>query len=297
MINRDYMDYHSDRFEDHSLLVYENGSLLGCMPANQGDKILYSHQGLSFGGLYIKGKYNRAEKVGSIVHAIVEYSRQQKISKLVYKLAPSIYHKRPANADYYALRLLHIVDEHCHLSSTVCLSEEIRFNSLRKRMVKKATKEGVVVDLNSQEWEKYWLILEKRLRERFGKAPVHTLDEIQLLHRRFPGNIKLSSVFDDASNVMLGGVVIFETGKVAHAQYISVDSQSESLGVLDFLFAELIQHYKSREFTYFDFGISTEDDGRFLNAGLCSFKEGFGASSTLTQTLVVDVNKSVDKFS
>ena len=33
---RDYMDYHRDRFEDHSLLIWEdNGRLIALLPANR----------------------------------------------------------------------------------------------------------------------------------------------------------------------------------------------------------------------------------------------------------------------
>ena len=48
---RDYMDYHSERFKDNSFLFYKNNSLVAVLPANINDSILYSHQGLTYGGL------------------------------------------------------------------------------------------------------------------------------------------------------------------------------------------------------------------------------------------------------
>lgn len=50
MFDRDYMDYHSDRFSDHSLMFYEDEKLLALLPLNLKDDTLYSHQGLTFGG-------------------------------------------------------------------------------------------------------------------------------------------------------------------------------------------------------------------------------------------------------
>ena len=49
---RDYMDYHSDRYHDYSLLFYnEDNKLLAVMPANIKDDHVHSHGGLTYGGI------------------------------------------------------------------------------------------------------------------------------------------------------------------------------------------------------------------------------------------------------
>ena len=48
---RDYMDYHSDRFRDHSLLVFEDETLIALLPANAEGDVLVSHGGLTYGGI------------------------------------------------------------------------------------------------------------------------------------------------------------------------------------------------------------------------------------------------------
>lgn len=54
MFYRDYMEYHSDRFEDSSLMFYDDkNKLLAIFPANIKGNVLYSHQGLTFGGFII----------------------------------------------------------------------------------------------------------------------------------------------------------------------------------------------------------------------------------------------------
>ena len=50
---RDYMDYHRERFSDHSLLFLVNRRLLACLPAHVADGKLCSHLGLTFGGLLL----------------------------------------------------------------------------------------------------------------------------------------------------------------------------------------------------------------------------------------------------
>jgi len=54
MFNRDFMEYHSDRFKDFSL-IFKNDKhkIIALLPGNIKDKIFYSHQGLTFGGFLI----------------------------------------------------------------------------------------------------------------------------------------------------------------------------------------------------------------------------------------------------
>ena len=85
LFEREYMDYHSDRFHDHSLMVYRKGNLFALVPANEKDGILYSHQGLTYGGLIISKKAGTVD-VLSIFNVLNEYLKSKGIVKVVYKL-------------------------------------------------------------------------------------------------------------------------------------------------------------------------------------------------------------------
>ena len=50
---RDYMEYHADRFDDYSLMYYKGDKLLSLLPANRKGETLWSHQGLTYGGLVL----------------------------------------------------------------------------------------------------------------------------------------------------------------------------------------------------------------------------------------------------
>ena len=55
---RDYMEYHKDRFEDFSLMVFDESDseimqLIALLPANIVDDTVYSHRGLTYGALII----------------------------------------------------------------------------------------------------------------------------------------------------------------------------------------------------------------------------------------------------
>ena len=63
LFDRRYMDYHADRFQDHSLLFFRRGKLYALLPANVDGDTLYSHQGLTYGGLIMSDKTTAAEIV------------------------------------------------------------------------------------------------------------------------------------------------------------------------------------------------------------------------------------------
>ena len=147
-------------------------------------------------------------------------------------------------------------------------------STVRKRGIKKAKDHQLIIK-EDNDFEAFWnQVLIPNLENRYGKNPVHSLSEIQLLQNNFPDNIRQFNVY--YNDKIVAGTTIFETKKVAHAQYISATEQKQELGSLDFLFNELLSNV-FKEKPFFDFGISNENRGRNLNKGLLYWKESFGA--------------------
>lgn len=276
LIDRKYLDYHSDRFSDHSLVIEMNGDIIAVFPANEKGKNIYSHQGLTYGGLIMTSRCKGAVVV-EIFDKIVEYYRGLGYEELTYKPIPHIYHTRPSEEDIYALCRHNAQITSCGISSTINLSEEILFSSLRSRGVKKAIANGVEIK-EETDFSKFWQILTSNLESRHSVSPVHSLSEITLLKSRFPENIRLYTATKESE--ILAGVVIYESAKCIHTQYIASSQEGRNLSALDMLFSYLIKE-QYREYKYFDFGISTEEGGAILNNGLLSQKEGFGASGVV----------------
>lgn len=55
LLNRSYMDYHSDRFHDHSLMIFHNNKLYALLLPMRTEMFFYSHQGLTYAGLLTTG--------------------------------------------------------------------------------------------------------------------------------------------------------------------------------------------------------------------------------------------------
>lgn len=275
LFKRDYMDYHSDRFRDHSLIFLRNNEIVGLLPANIKDNVLYSHEGLTFGGV-LCGYEAKMSTILDTFNALIGYCEKNNISKLVYKAIPYIYHSTPASEDLYALFRNNAKLTARNASSCICLPQTTKPKKSCKDNLRKAQKNGLVVR-RSFDFEEFMVILQETLRKRHNVKPVHSLDEITLLAKRFPENIKLYGSFKD--NQMLAGVIIYESKNVAHEQYAANSKEGFALGAQDIIELTLIHAYCNKK--YYDFGISTEKAGQVLNYGLIGHKEGFGASTVM----------------
>ena len=280
LFDRRFMDYHSDRFRDHSLMVYRDGRLYALLPANQKEDTLVSHGGLTYGGLVMSPQCS-AKGVLESFTAINAYLRQQDFHNVAYKAIPWIYHQLPAEEDLYALTAvcnarLTIRD----ISSAIISTRRLKFTESRRSGLRKALKAGLTVR-ESDDVDAFWHILNDNLTQKYAVRPVHTAAELRLLQGRFPDNIKLWLVYDGDTPV--GGTLLFFTPQVLHTQYISANAYGKQHGAIDLLFDHLIYNIYA-DYPYIDFGKSTVSDSADLNEQLIFQKEGFGARAVCYDT-------------
>lgn len=274
LFRREYMDYHSDRFEDFSLMAVDGGIVKGVLPANIRDGELFSHGGLTYGGWATPARGFDANGMLALWREMNAFLSAEGVRQVHYKPVPWIYASVPAEEDSYALFRSGAVMDTCQVSSVIDLRSPVGFDSNARRNVRKGIADGVVVS-DSRDFESFWHILDGVLAMRYGKQPVHTLDEILLLSGRFPDNIRLK-VARSAEGEMLAGVVMYYSRRVAHAQYIAASERGRGCGALPVLFDRIIADAAAGGFSYFDFGISCERGGNYLNEGLQRQKSGFG---------------------
>ena len=274
---RNYMEYHSDRFEDFSLIVFDdNDKLIAILPANIKEDILYSHQGLTFGGFLVDDKM-KTETMLEIFESLKKFIKEQNIEKIVYKCIPYIYHIKPSEEDRYTLFRNDAKLIRRDVTSTIDLTEQVRYSKGRKWTINKAKKESIEI-FESNDYEIFWELLTGVLESNHEAKPLHTLEEIKELANLFPKNIKLFLAKKDER--VASGALIYENQNIVHTQYLANSGEGREIGALDLLIDYLIKDiYKNKK--YFDFGISNENAGRYLNTGLISQKEGFGARAVV----------------
>lgn len=274
LFNRSYMDYHADRFQDASLMIYRKEQLYALLPANRLGDTLYSHQGLTYGGLITKKQATTAE-ICEVFIRINDYLYHSGVQRVIYKPTPWIYHCYPAEEDLYALTYV------CHaqlttrdISSTIPFALRMKFTESRRSGIRKAACAGVTVQ-ESKDLATFWNILDKNLTNKYATHPVHSLEELTLLHSRFPNSIRLFMAYND-KGIAIGGTIIYEMPQVVHTQYISASPEGKRLGAIDLLFDYILNDVYANRKGFFDFGKSTEEEGKILNTTLIFQKEGFG---------------------
>ena len=273
LFERDFMEYHADRFTDFSLMIYLNEKLIALFPANIKDDVVYSHQGLSYGGLVLKAS-EKYKACIAIFKALLLFLHQQNIKTVEIKELPSIYSVYPNDELLHLLFLCKAKLIRRDGLSVVNMKNDLSFSRDRKAGVKRGVKNELIVK-EVVSFDSFWNeILIPNLQEKHGVKPVHSLEEITLLKDKFPENIRQFNVYKN--NKIVAGTTIFESKKVAHSQYISGNSEKNELGSLDFLHHYILKNVFNHK-VFFDFGISNELQGTKVNNGLLYWKESFGA--------------------
>ncbi len=280
------MEYHADRFEDFSLLIFKNEKLVAVFPANIRDGVVYSHQGLTYGGLVLKEK-SKFKEVLEVFNALLCYYAKSEVKFLEIKMLPPFYTVIPNDELQYLMFILKAQCWRKDVLSTINLKESVSISKNRMEGYKRGVKNGLEIK-EELDFEQFWkTILTPNLQQKHNALPVHTLSEITLLKQRFPENIRQFNVYSNQE--IVAGATLFITGEVVHCQYISGNALKNQLGSLDFLFYVLIKREFS-SYQFFDFGSSNEDNGVHINQGLQFWKEGFGARTIVQDFYRIDLN-------
>lgn len=280
LFHRDFMEYHQDRFKDFSLLIFdEKDNLISILPANRVGESIFSHQGLTYGGFVFLENIKLGHVI-SIFKTVLAFLNEKNISQLQLKQMPSIYLDCFTSEIDYALFILKAQLTRRDNLAVIDATKPYKIAKSRKENIRRGAKNNLQIreELN---FDSFWNeILIPNLNKKHQAKPVHTIEEITLLQKRFPENIRHFNVYDD--DKIVAGTTVFISKHVAHPQYVSGNEEKNELGSLDYLYHHLLTDvFKDK--TYFDFGPSNENQGKNINEGLLFWKESFG-----TKTIVQD---------
>ena len=287
---RKFLSYHpKDRFIDHSLVFFKNNKPFSLLPAveiNELDsKILFSHPGASIGSFVTPTDLSFNDAL-QLVDKLNRYIKKLNFSGIRITLPPIIYNKRKTNyIDYSLLRYGYKYVKR-EISSILYLENSIeenvnKFKPSHRQALRKAQRSGIVVK-KSDDFNSFYKILKKNLKNRHDVTPTHSVDELLKLKSMFPKEIILHGAFLESK--MIGGVVSFATNdEVILAFYISHDEIFQKFRPINLLFYEILKDAITNNFKVFDFGIFTIDEEP--NMGLAKFKENFGSSGIFRDTL------------
>lgn len=291
LFHRDFMEYHSDKFQDFSLLIFDKKDILkAILPGNILDNVVYSHQGLTYGGLVLD-ENSKLSEVIQLNYQLLKFLSEAGIEKLQLKIIPNIYNNFPSDEMEYLAFLLNANLFRRDAIAILDLSNKIEISRVRKRGIETGKKHQLQI-IEEDTFNSFWKeLLIPNLNSKYNTNPVHSLEEITYLKSKFPKLIRQFNVYFE--DKLVGGVTVFITKNVIHPQYISGNTAFNNLyGGLDYLYNHLITSVFKNE-KYFDFGISNENSGRNLNESLHYWKESFGARTIVQNFYEIETKNFV----
>ena len=289
---RRFLCYHGDRFEDLSLLLRDGTKLLGVFPAARSlsdPTLVVSHPGATYGGLVHQAKLGGARMMFAL-EAIARHYAAAGYRRLHYKPVPFIYPTIPAQDDLYALFRLGARRLRCDLASCIDLGAPRAPSQRRRRGLSKALS-AVSLSSDPGHLEALWAVIAENLARKHGARPVHSVHELMLLRHRFPDQISLRVALIDGA--VEAGIVLFNSINVWHAQYIAASETAYTISALDAVFDAAIRDAHQIGARYFDFGISTEQEGHLLNDGLHRFKTEFGGGGVAYEFYELQLDNNI----
>lgn len=279
--------------DDCSLMFYKNHKLVAVLPANiyvnsKQEYIFHSHQRSTYGGFVIN-RYVGVEDALKIVEKTIDFARDNMIKELIIRNPFRIFNQLPADETDYAMWYYGFTLRSREIESAILLNQQTKgmYADGTKRSIKKAFK-NVSVKF-SYDYATYWEMLTKNLLAKHTVQPVHNIQQFMVLYN-LVGQDCIKLVTAQIEGKIIGGIVLFVTPIGLHAQYIASDSDFQELRPVNAVIDFIIDWGIENKFSYFNLGSGNEDGGRKINAGLFSFKEGFGGRGVLRETMSLILN-------
>tara|TARA_A100001011_G_C14296805_1_gene838804 strand:+ start:704 stop:1636 length:933 start_codon:yes stop_codon:yes gene_type:complete len=273
LLKRDFIEYHKENYEENSLMVYKNEKLIYIIPACKIEKTFSSFHFLTYGGIILSNDSYKFLDIEQSFREVIDYVKTTlNLKNITIKRIPFIYYKKPNEDDLYLMFKNDFKLIGRQLSSTFNLND-FNIPNKKKYNYRKCINNGIeliecldsknLIDIMSYNLKKY------------KKKPVHNYNQLNYLKSKFPNNI----MFYEAklNSEPLGGCIIFKVNRCIHIQYLCSTDLGRKKRVVDFIVNELVKIYSDYEFL--DYGISTENNGEFLNYTLLNAKRELGFDS------------------
>jgi hypothetical protein len=267
------LEYHQDRFQDSSLIVFEDRIPIAIFPSNQVSNIIYSHQGLTFGGLiWIRDLSQITKK--NIIDAFLSHLSRCRFQSVEIKLLPDFYITESFDeiVEIFLEKGFSLKEN----STTYVIENNglIRGREGRWKLRKKFRQPYLISEV--EDFSGFWdNVINPLYRDQIGIEPTHTAKEIQLLKSKNKEFIKQFVIYKDPFEI-LSGITVFDFEKVVKFQYIASTPKGKSLRAMDILMEHLLQaEYKNRQ--YVDLGTVHDPITKIPEKGLVLWKESWFA--------------------
>ena len=274
LFDRNFMEYHADRFQDFSLLVFEEDILQAVVPANCKDNQIFSHQGLTYGGFVFRNEFPIGQ-IETVLSETFSFLQSQGFVKCEIKAMLPFY-----APDFHAEIQQVLSDKQAKITAqkmnlAIDFRTEYSISKSKLKHYRRLQSEGLVVKKEADCTIFWQEVLEPLLLEKYQTKPLHSLAEINSLQSKFPNHIEQYNLYRDGE--ILAGITLFKTATVIKSQYGATTENGKKFRALDYLFLYLIDSFKA-DYDYFDMGTVDDNSELGYNEGLLNQKKELGCS-------------------
>lgn len=272
------LTHKENKFVDESILIYNNNELVCIVPCcKNNDNNYFSHIGCTYGGIIISQKINNIENLNEIIELILQYYD----NNIQFRVSDYIYNLSNIECLYYLLNKK--LKQKIELSWYVSTDNKWYNNLLNKRNQKylekfeKNIKNIIYVanfDEQKNDYIEFYNILKYNLNNNYKTEPTHNLSEFLKLSEILKDEHKLY-IAKNENSLILGGVYVILTNKQCwYTFYISrnIKTNNNNCSIIAIM-KKILLDGNLNNVKYIDYGISTENQGEYLNLGLSKFKE------------------------
>lgn len=275
---RDYMEYHSELFEDFSICFWDQNSLLAVAPGTRNKDEWISHQGLTFGGLILPSE-NITEMM-RYIQMLNKFLLKEDFKKSTIILASNSFYPNGNTEWIYAFNQAGYVASENHLNQFIHKSSNLPKKKLTN--ARAAFRKGITFSIDLSNLPPLYNLIEENLVSKYERKPIHTLAEIELLCKRFPDLI--STYTTNFEKKVVAGAIVFQSFNSLHIQYLATNDLGKQIRAQDYLIKEILDIAKAK-CKNLSFGKSTSGDNAALNSSLYNFKAEYGTNPESIFTL------------
>ena len=288
---RRFYDHNPDnQKDDHSYLVYKNKKIISVIAFSitetAGHKVLHSHPRATYGGFVISGDVNVKEAV-SLVGQLIDDAKRSGINEIIIRNPFRILYDLHGDEMDYAMWYRGFSIKSRELEISIRLEPKdilhSRYTKGTRSGVHKAQKLLTVEESN--DYQSFWMLLEKTLLEKYNVKPTHSFAEFCKLQASV-GDDKIRLFVTRHDDKIVAGVLVFLVNDICvHAQYIAFDILYQNMRPLNVLIDHIAGWSHTAGYKYFNLGMANENNGRTINYNLFSFKESYGGRGVLRETM------------
>ena len=298
--SRRFLNYHpKGRFTDASFIVFDRGGHIvavcpACKKEEDGKRIFLSHGGSTYGGIVFNKRVYELDKVLNIID-LAEQKLSTDYDKIIMKITPALFSKEPSDLLEYALyykgygkfeelnSYIDFSDYDENITSNFAQGKRTKINNcLKERVYFKEI-------FSDDEIKEFYEILSITL-SKYDKKPVHTVDElIEFKNQRLKDECAFFGIYTGDKMIAGSMMFYFKNVGVAHTQYLCALPDYNKLSPMTFAYYSMIKDSMEKGYKKLSFGISTENNGLYINEGLTKSKEAFGGKHSVNRIYYKDI--------